>query len=128
MAFYPLSDLLELHLNDNSKLAELQGFAFDGLFALEKCILSNNPRLSRVDRKAFPPKGLFSALNSVTLIFLLYVTNINLLLLKMRIDFVPMHRETDANRRSSTQPGEHTNESPFPLQTLSSYPASLLFK
>ena len=69
MAFYPLSDLVELHLNDNPKLVELQGFAFDGLFALEKCILSNTPRLTRVDRRAFPPKGQFSFLNSAALIF-----------------------------------------------------------
>ena len=58
MAFYPLNDLVELYLHNNRKLTMLHGFAFDGLFALEKCVLSKNPRLGGIDRNAFPVKGL----------------------------------------------------------------------
>ena len=58
MAFYPLNELIELYLRDNSALTTIEAFGFDGLFALEKCDLTNNGKLRKLDRNAFPPKGL----------------------------------------------------------------------
>ena len=57
MAFYPLSELIELYLHANRRLAVLKENAFDGLFKLEKCILSETPRLSHIRDGAFPTSG-----------------------------------------------------------------------